>query len=150
MNNTKGNSSIFLKSSSKNSLAVKNFGTKVFNELVISSWMQTKVSEKMSCQQFKQIVYICRYGPQNLVVHTRKVQAVDCLGQYCLNPSKDSLGTAKSPGPKVLRQILQVPKLSLLGIYIPNGCKHFKLFLQLFYCSEGNSHEPLKNFKKSL
>ena len=80
MNNTKGNSSVLLKSSSKNSLAVKNFGTKVFNELVISSWMQTKVSEKMSCQQFKPIVYICRNGPKNFVVHTRKVRSVDFLG----------------------------------------------------------------------
>jgi hypothetical protein len=53
MNNTKGSSSILLKSSSKNSLSVKNFGSKVFNELLISSWMQTKVSERMSCQQFK-------------------------------------------------------------------------------------------------
>ena len=48
MNNTKENSSILLKSSSKNSLAVKNFGTKVFNELVISSWMQTKKIESVS------------------------------------------------------------------------------------------------------
>jgi hypothetical protein len=35
------------------------------------------------------------------------------------------------------------------GIYIPNGCKHFKLFLQLFYGSEANSNKPLKNEKLS-
>jgi hypothetical protein len=39
-------------------------------------------------------------------------------------------------------------KLSLHGIYIPNGCKRFKLFLQLIYWSEANSHKPLKNEKK--
>ena len=104
MNNTKGNSSILLKSSSKISLAVKNFGTKVFNQLVILSWMQTEVSEKMSCQHFKPIVYICRNGPQNFVVHTRKVLAVDFLGQYCLNPMRRQFGDRKisrTEGPEV-------------------------------------------------
>ena len=48
MNNTKGSSSILFKSSSKNSLSVKNFGSKVFNELLISSWMQTKKIESVS------------------------------------------------------------------------------------------------------
>ena len=42
------------------------------------------------------------------------------------------------------------PKLSLHGIYIPNGCKHFKIVLQLFYGIETNSNKPLKNLKKSL
>ena len=36
------------------------------------------------------------------------------------------------------------PKLSSHGIYIPNGCKHFKAFLQLFHGSEANSNKPLK------
>ena len=30
------------------------------------------------------------------------------------------------------------------GVYIPNGCKHFKVFLQLFYGNEANSDKPLK------
>ena len=30
-------------------------------------------------------------------------------------------------------------------IYIPNGCKHFKLFLQLFDGNEASSNKPLKN-----
>ena len=42
--------------------------------------------------------------------------------------------------------LFEVPKLSLHGIYIPNGCKH--LFLQSFYWSEANSHKPLKKEKK--
>ena len=29
-------------------------------------------------------------------------------------------------------------------IYIPNGCKQFKIFLQLFYGNEANSNKPLK------
>ena len=41
------------------------------------------------------------------------------------------------------------PKLSSHGIYIPNGCKHFKLFLQLCYGSEANSNKLLKNEKIS-
>ena len=28
------------------------------------------------------------------------------------------------------------------GVYIPNGCKHFKVFLQLFYGNEANSNKP--------
>ena len=43
-----------------------------------------------------------------------------------------------------------VPKLSSHGIYIPNGCKNLKVFLQLFHGSEANSKKPLKNEKKSL
>ena len=35
------------------------------------------------------------------------------------------------------------------GIYIPNECKHFKVVLQLFYGSEANSHNSLKNEKLS-
>ena len=50
-------------------------------------------------------------------------------------------------GPKVLREILQVPKLSSHGIYIPNGCKHFKVFLQFINGSEAN--KLLKNEKIS-
>ena len=30
------------------------------------------------------------------------------------------------------------------GVYIPNGCKYFKVFLQLFYGNESNSNKPLK------
>ena len=41
------------------------------------------------------------------------------------------------------------PKLSSHGIYIPNGCKHFKVLLQLFYGNEANSNKPLKNKKIS-
>ena len=41
------------------------------------------------------------------------------------------------------------PKLSSHGIYIPNGCKHFKVFLQFFYGNEANSNKPLKNKKIS-
>ena len=48
---------------------------------------------------------------------------------------------------KVLREILKVPKFSSYGIHIPNGCKHFKLFLQLFNGNEANSNKPLKNLK---
>ena len=47
------------------------------------------------------------------------------------------------------RKILKVPKLSSHGIYIPNGCKHSKEFLQLIYGIEANSHKPLKNEKIS-
>ena len=43
-----------------------------------------------------------------------------------------------------------LPKdLSLHGIYIPNGCKHFKIFLKLFYGNEANSNKPLKNEKNN-
>ena len=42
------------------------------------------------------------------------------------------------------------PKPSSHGIYIPNGCKHLKVFLQLFYGIEAHSNKPLKNEKKSL
>ena len=42
-----------------------------------------------------------------------------------------------------------VPKLSSHGIYIPNGCKHFKIVLHLFYENEANSNTPLKNEKIS-
>ena len=42
------------------------------------------------------------------------------------------------------------PKLSSHGIYIPNGCKDFKGFLELFYWNEANSNKPLKNRIKSL
>ena len=41
-----------------------------------------------------------------------------------------------------------VPKPSSHGIYIPNGCKHLKVFLQLSYGIEAKSHKPLKNGKK--
>ena len=34
------------------------------------------------------------------------------------------------------------------GVYIHNVCKHFKVFLQLFYGNEANSDKPLKNKKK--
>ena len=47
------------------------------------------------------------------------------------------------------RIVFWVPKLSSHGIYIPNGCKHFKVFLQLFYGNEANSNKPLKNKKIS-
>ena len=29
------------------------------------------------------------------------------------------------------------------GIYIPNGCKHLKIFLQLFYGNKANSNTTL-------
>ena len=35
------------------------------------------------------------------------------------------------------------------GVYIPNGCKRFKVFLQLFDGNEANSDKPLKNKKIS-
>ena len=39
-------------------------------------------------------------------------------------------------------------KLSLHGIYIPNGCKHFKILLQLFYGNKANSNKTLRTSKK--
>ena len=54
---------------------------------------------------------------------------------YCLNPIRRQFGDRK---------------ISSHGIYIPNGCKHFKVFLQLFHGSEANSNKPLKNEKKIL
>ena len=42
-----------------------------------------------------------------------------------------------------------MPKLSSHGIYIPNGYKHFEVFLTLFYVNEGNSNKLLKNLKIS-
>ena len=35
------------------------------------------------------------------------------------------------------------------SIYIPNGCKHFKVFLQIFYGNVANSNKSLKKKKKS-
>jgi hypothetical protein len=43
-----------------------------------------------------------------------------------------------------------VPQLSSHGIYIPNGCKHFKVFLQLFYGNKANSNKTLRKSKKGL
>ena len=61
------------------------------------------------------------------IFQERAIKRLDCL-----SPFEESLWTTKSPkGPKV-------SKLSSHGIYIPNGCKHFKLFLQLSYGSEEN------------
>ena len=39
------------------------------------------------------------------------------------------------------------PMQKKFGIYIPNGCKHLKVFLQLFHGSEANFNMPLKNEK---
>ena len=41
-----------------------------------------------------------------------------------------------------------VPKLSSHGIYIPNGCKHFEILLQLFYGNKANSNKTLRKSKK--
>ena len=52
-----------------------------------------------------------------------------------------------------------LPKLSLYGIYIPNGCKprlyslgckHFKILLKLFYENNANSNKKLRKSKKGL
>ena len=34
-------------------------------------------------------------------------------------------------------------------LYIPNGCKHFKILFIFFYGNEANSNKPLKNEKIS-
>ena len=39
-------------------------------------------------------------------------------------------------------------KLSSHGIEIPNGCKHFKILLQLFYGNKANSNKTLRTSKK--
>ena len=56
----------------------------------------------------------------------------------CLNPMRRPTGPSGD---------FAVPKLSLHGIYIPNGCKQLKVILQLFYGSQANSNEPFKNEK---
>ena len=70
--------------------------------------------------------------------------------EYCLNPMRRQFGDRKISRrtESVLQEILQVPKLSSHGIYIPNGCKHFRVFLELFHGGEANSNKPLKNEKK--
>jgi hypothetical protein len=57
------------------------------------------------------------------------------------------LGAVKSlEGPKI---DFVGPQLSSHGIYIPNGRKHLKVFLQLFHGNEAKSNKPLKNQKIS-
>ena len=45
------------------------------------------------------------------------------------------------------KRVYCVNPISLHRIYIPNGCKHFKVLLQIFYGNEVNSNKPLKNEK---
>ena len=58
---------------------------------------------------------------------------------HCLNPMPRKFRDRKISR-RTLLEILKVPKLSSDGIYILNGCQHFKVFLQLFYGSEANSN----------
>ena len=67
---------------------------------------------------------------QESALHIRGFQIEDCL-----NPMRRKFGDRKI---SQRSEILQVPKLSLHGIYIPNGCK------QLFYENKANSNTTLR------
>ena len=71
-------------------------------------------------------VYLLTNCSTQFFSNWKSAESVFCC-RDCLPTYKISLRTFGPSGD------CAVPKLSSHGIYIPNGCKHFKILLQLFY-----------------